>query len=125
MVGHSLGTVVAYDVLAQPDPETRCSSVRNRRFASRRRADPKDSATAAVSQRHRSLVQRTRREGRPWPFCRSTEAAFPTDSPIENYTRAYETERKTPRHLGYLNDPQVAKRIYDALTAPEEGSPTA
>jgi hypothetical protein len=42
-------------------------------------------------------------------------AAFPVDPPIENYTRVRNGTENAHGIAGYLNDPVVAKRIYDAL----------
>ena len=42
-------------------------------------------------------------------------ATFPVDPPIDNYTRVRNGTENAHGITGYLNDPVVAKRLYDAL----------
>lgn len=118
VVGHSLGSVVAYDLLRR-DSETRGWNVPLLLTLG---------SPLGVSRIWRALAPNA------FPACVGTwfnasdpadlvalhpldDVQFPVEPPVENKV---DVENSTPNHhgiTGYLNDPVVAQRIYDALTA--------
>lgn len=50
---------------------------------------------------------------------------FAVDPPIDNYTGVRNRTENAHGISGYLDDPQVATRIYEALMVPDGASPVA
>lgn len=114
IIGHSLGSVVAYDVLrttARPLDVSLYVTVGSPLGVGpiRRTLAPLRFPTA-VKAWYNALDERDTVALHPLDA-----ATFPVDPPVENFVKVRNGTENAHGITGYLNDPVVAKRIYDCL----------
>lgn len=114
VVGHSLGSVVAYDVLrtaTRPlDIPLYVTVGSPLGVGPIRRTLMPLRFPARVKSWYNALDERDTVALHPLDA-----ATFPIDPPVENYTKVRNGTENAHGIAGYLNDPIVAKRIHDAL----------
>lgn len=114
VVGHSLGSVVAYDVLRNAtqrlDVPLYVTVGSPLGVGPIRRTLTPLHFPAHVKSWYNALDERDTVALHPLDT-----ATFPIDPPIENYTKVRNGTENAHGIAGYLNDPIVAKRIYNAL----------
>lgn len=124
VIGHSLGSVVAFDVLRSLDPSAHVPllvtvgsplGVGPIRRTLQPLRFPAGVETWFNALDERDVVALQPLDG----------TTFAVDPPIDNYTGVRNRTENAHGISGYLDDPQVATRIYEALMVPDGASPIA
>ena len=115
VIGHSLGTVVAYSVLCTRSPRAEGAPLRHRRLAARGPRDPRPVPAPALAGARSAPGTTRSTHATSWRSTRWTANNFPVLPAIENYNRVNNSTDNHHGIVGYLDDRDVAKRVVNAL----------